>query len=92
MNTKFIKKMILGFAVLAITGMAVFNLNVNLRTGLSDIALANIEALARNEGSGNTNTYECILYCMPSLYYDCIVEVNNSGTWEIYLTCTWARN
>ena len=51
MNTNFFKKLIFGFAVLAIAAIVVFNINANSkRSGLSDIFLAKVEALAQNEG------------------------------------------
>jgi hypothetical protein len=50
------KKKILGaLAVLAIAAMAAYHVNVNTRgNGLSDVSLANVEALAENEGSSGT--------------------------------------
>jgi len=82
------KKFLYGLAVLAIAGVAAFNMSVNSnKYGLSDISLANVAALAQSE-----NTAECFLYCTVSLYYDCIVENNYSGSWGEYLTCTWQRN
>ena len=48
------KKLLYGFAVLAITVLAVFNMNlISQENGLSDVSLANVEALAQNEG------YDC---------------------------------
>lgn len=81
------KKLLLGFVVLAIAGVATFNMSVNSRSGLSDIALANVEALAKNEGSGN-----CFIYCTPSWWHDCTMEVNNSGTWVVLCVFEYFRN
>jgi len=45
------KKLFFGFAVLAIAAVGTFTMNVNSNDyGLSDIALANVEALAQSEG------------------------------------------
>ena len=50
MNTKLLKKLIYGFAVVAIAAVAAWNLNVSSkRYDLIDISLANIEALAGAE-------------------------------------------
>jgi hypothetical protein len=50
------KKFLSGFAVLAIAAVAAWNVNFNSQTnGMSDLALANIEALAGENGDG----YSC---------------------------------
>ena len=50
------KKIIGGFAVLAIAAMAAWNVNYGSQTkGMSDLELANVEALAQNEGGENPN-------------------------------------
>lgn len=68
MNKKNIKKMLFGFAVLAIAAIVAFNINANSKIdGLSDISLANAEALAKGEiGPGawiitfySTEHWEC---------------------------------
>ena len=44
------KKIIGGFAVLAIAAMAAWNVNYGSQTkGMTDVMLANVEALAQNE-------------------------------------------
>ena len=44
------KKLLYGFAVLAIAAVAAVNVNLRSnRYGLSDVSLANVEALARTE-------------------------------------------
>ena len=48
------KKLFYGFAVLGIAVVVAFNMNLSSNgSGLSDISLANVEALARDEGGGN---------------------------------------
>ena len=70
------KKVIIFFCAVAIAIAVVFNINAGLNNSnsLSDLALANIEALAQNE-SGNGNL-------------DCYSEIRTSGdkkehTWEV---------
>ena len=61
MNTKILRKLIYGFAFVAITAIAAVNLNMNAnKYGLSDTQLANIEALARDEG---------VVFPYPCYYY-----------------------
>jgi len=66
------KKKLLGcLAVLAIAAVAAWNVNFNSQKNLmSDIALANVEALA-SEIIGNP-TY-CMLYCPVDPYWYCNV-------------------
>jgi hypothetical protein len=54
------KKIFGGIAVLAITAVAVVNVNLGAKSNdLSDVSLANIEALASGEsGTGNTGPAE----------------------------------
>ena len=69
---------ILGLAI--IVAVAVFNISVNLRGNpLSDLALANIEALARGEDPGgdadmeiccdNDSNYTCSMQCGCGRWY-----------------------
>ena len=54
------KKILVGFAALAIAAVAA--LNVNFGTNgykLSDISLANVEALAQDENGGNSPEWTC---------------------------------
>ena len=54
------KKFLYGFAVLVIAVFAAVNIHLSSnKYGLSDVSLANVEALARNEGSGPCSM--CIL-------------------------------
>lgn len=49
------KNVFLIIGVIAFAGVIAFNVSENLRSSsLSDIALANVEALARNEGGGSS--------------------------------------
>ena len=43
------KKILSGFAILAIAVGAAFNMNIDSNEGLSDVSLANVEALAITE-------------------------------------------
>jgi len=48
------RKILFGLAVLAIAVLATFNVTVSSKgDGLSDLSLANVEALARNENNGS---------------------------------------
>ena len=50
MNTKILRKLIYGFAFVAITAIAAVNLNMNAnKYGFSDRQLANVEVLAQQE-------------------------------------------
>ena len=56
------KKLFYGFAVLAIAAVATFNMGLHSMNRLSDISLANVEALARSEGQHqcfDTDKHEC---------------------------------
>ena len=72
------RKFIGGFAVLAIAAMAAQNVNYGSQTkGMSDIMLANVEALAgdeepeKNNGYRSTNTI-CIVDHV--IYYKCTYD------------------
>ena len=53
------RKFLYGLAVLAIAVVAAFNMNLSSKgDGLSDISLANVEALARNEDDAGTKYYQ----------------------------------
>ena len=71
------KKIFGGIAVLAIAVVAAWNVNVNSRTnGMSDVQLANVEALAGESGSGGNSCYDTVtnavsvqtLYCGTCSY------------------------
>jgi len=50
------KKIFGGIAVLAIAAMAAFNVNMNTQNdNLSDLSLANVEALAQSEGGSSSS-------------------------------------
>jgi len=60
------KKILGGIAVLAVAALAAWNLNLDSKTnGMSDVKLANVEALADTEG-GSSGTFTCY-----STYNDC---------------------
>ena len=64
------KKILGGIAVLAIATIAAFNVSLSSQASLSDISLANVEALAGNEsGTG----------CKLSLLYLC--ETSNGNVY-----------
>ena len=61
------------FAVTMVAAAIVINVNLSLkRSGLSDVLLANIEALAQGEGGLDTN-YEPVPY-------DCTIHVGVGGS------------
>lgn len=79
LKTIFMKKIILGIAVLAIAGVVALNVNLGTKKSgeVSLLALANIEALADGEGSGCENG--CVdggggCYCY--MWYPCYKEYN----------------
>ncbi len=47
------KKILVGIAVLAIAAIAAFNVNLNTKSEVSLLTLANIEALAQDESGGS---------------------------------------
>ena len=57
------KKIFYGFAVLAIAAVAAFNMGLHSANGLSDISLANVEALAQIEGTTQCYTPEDFSCC-----------------------------
>ena len=75
------KKLFYGFAILAIAAIAAFNMHVSSKGGgLSDMSLANVEALARNEGG--TNWYQIATVTEPygnggTITYKCCKEGGN---------------
>lgn len=79
------KKIILGgIAVLAITATVVFNVNLNAQgEKLSDVSLANIEALADGEGSGSNTCYNTITTMEGSQVRYCgtCTYVNGTASW-----------
>ena len=77
------KKLLYGFAVLAIAAAAAFNMSVNSNSGLSDISLANVEALARSEGGNDLCDnacsgrwcYEIEIFGVTVVAYSCVGQV-----------------
>lgn len=70
------KKVVLrSLVVVALVGVVTFNASINShRESLSDLTLANIEALAQNEGNGG-NTTKCETCCDLNCT-DCLVGQN----------------
>ena len=74
LNFKIMKKFFLSsMAILAIAAMAAFNVNVNSQeNGLSDVSLANVEALAfefiyiQDSADVYDKTNDCFLQCVIS--------------------------
>ena len=65
------KKVLSGLFALALLVTVGFGVNKSMKSdaNLSDLALANVEALAQNEsGSG-----DCATYCTPESGYTCII-------------------
>ena len=62
MKTRNIKKLIVGLAFIAVAAIAAWNVSENSnKYGLSDVSLANVEALARNEVE--ERIYQTMGYC-----------------------------
>lgn len=60
------RKLFIGIVVMAITALAAWNVNYNSHTkGMSNLSLANVEALASGELTGNCSgdSSSCELYC-----------------------------
>ena len=74
------KKFLYGFAVLAIAAVAAVNVTLSSnKYGLSDVSLANVEALAKSEGDDDFGMYNidedlCCIYghttCLKHLFQD----------------------
>jgi hypothetical protein len=69
-------------AVAAVTGYNVYTSQKNVK--LSDLALANIEALA---SSGEGFQSDCNTYCMTSYFDTCIIRYTNNT----FTTCYDSR-
>ena len=64
------KKLIGSIAVIAIAALTAFNVNVNSKeSGLSEVSLANVEALA-----SEISVYSCYAYCHQYLWHYCIIR------------------
>lgn len=70
------KKILLGIFALAIIASVGFGMNKSVKSdaNLSDLAMANIEALANNEGGGNVGEIPC--------YGTIRVDPNDPDTYE----------
>ncbi len=69
------KKVIGGIAVLAIAALAAFNVNLNSQGHkLSNISLANVEALASNESDKYCGMNEGTKICNLDYGYGCYCE------------------
>jgi hypothetical protein len=84
------KKIVYGISVLAIAAVAAWNVGLNLNSpnshNLSDIQLANVEALADSEGTANGNPYYC---CGSSgICYVIVYEQNFYGP-TLYVSGTF---
>jgi hypothetical protein len=79
------KKLFYGIAVFALAALAVWNLNFGSQMkGMSDVSLANVEALAGGEDDGIT----CLAYCQFSHPdYDCIVSIGGGYYVICYRRC-----
>lgn len=74
------KKILFGLFALALLGATGYGVNQNVKNkaDLADLVLANVEALAQNEGSFGT----CIYYCEMTIFYDCTLWYSG-GRYEI---------
>ena len=85
------KKFICGFAVIAIAATAAWNVNFNSQTkGMTDVMLANVEALADNEG----DFLDCIYYCVYDFDYTCSVykDLYGIGIYTLTAICDLKRS
>ena len=74
------KKLFGSIAILSIAAMTAFNVNVNSKEkGLSDVSLANVEALASNE---RPTTEDCKEWCKTNYDWDCILVTNFGNEWK----------
>ena len=63
---------ITSIGVVAFGAAEAFNVSLNSSSGyLSDLTLADVEALTKNEGGGLN--FFCIGYCTPDYFFDCYV-------------------
>lgn len=80
------KKKIMGLiAIVAIAAVAGYNIYASQsNVKLSDLALANVEALA---SSGEGSQSDCETYCMVSYFDICIIHYTN----DTFVTCYDSR-
>ena len=80
------KKLFGGFAVLMVAVVAAWNVNFNPQTkGMSDVALANVEALAQSEIIGDV--LDCIYYCWFLPNFNCYVYYKNNTFEYLHTIC-----
>ena len=70
------KKIFYGIAVCVVAAMAAWNVNMNSNEGLSDVSLANVEALA-----SESDIYSCLV--LTSCYF------NSMYDWPYILDYKW---
>lgn len=79
------KKLIGIIAIVAVAVVAGYNIYASQsNVKLSDLALANIDALA---SSGEGSLGDCEIYCMPSYFDLCIIRYTNNT----FITCDDSR-
>lgn len=78
------KKIVGVIAFAAIAAVAGWNYQQNQQSveQLSDLALANVEALARGEGGGKT----CYTYCCQTNYNACVDALHAEGCTSMNIT------
>lgn len=77
------KKLFSIIAIAAIAAAAGWNFSQSQnKMELTDLALANVEALARNEGSGKT----CYTYCCQTRYNACLDALHAEGCTQMNIT------
>ena len=70
-------------AIAAIAAAAGWNFSQSQnKMELNDLALANVEALARNEGGGKT----CYIYCCQTRYNACLDALHAEGCTSMNIT------
>jgi hypothetical protein len=87
------KKMIIGgVAAIVIAVLAGVNVNLNSQSEnlLSDLALANVEALASGEGGGGTITYQCWQTVTGSSTASYLIEKTYCLTCTALPTTSWS--
>ena len=85
------KKILFGFAVLAIAAVTAFNMGLHSTNGLSDISLANAEALAQSEkGAKGVDCYDVNSFAQYMWTWDCSIcdWVNGIDTNNYRLQCS----
>jgi hypothetical protein len=86
------KKFFYGIAVLGVAALAAWNVNVNSqKVELSDVMLANVEALAQDENGGTNVVCKCSRMqtqnCAVNNWGAQCASGNNVHCWEYNLNC-----